>query len=560
VVVNTVGPGSPTDSVPAPLTDREPDLLVCDFVTANTSPTDRHAAARKYLTEKASATWDDAASTTIVDNVDCLINEATADRSVILLRGDAVGTLSATGQFRLNAAPTLYSVTLTLLRVGGQWRIDNPPAGVVMRKAEFQTAYRRLPVYFLDPGLATVVPDPRWVVYGADSLAARMVDLLLTGPSSELRASVVTEFGLQASLRNNVSRADGSTAANTPGGRGVRIDLANLGPLDAGQRQLLAAQLVWTLDAAGIIGPFYLLADGAPLDDARADGWTTSDVVSTDPAASAGASVPLHALLGGALVTVADTAVTPVPGPLGGSTALRSAALSRDGKRVAAVAARPGGGTQLLVGQIGGPVTVAAQGDTMTRPTWSADGSAVWVVQNGGTVLRISQDAATGALSTQQVDTSALGPRSGSITALRLARDGVRAGLVIAGQVQIAYVRRTDSGGTALGAPQLVTPSLQDTATTLDWTNADTVVVVRTNPDRPVVTVTVDGSELRELPGTNLSAPVRAVAASATAQLVADSRGVLRLTSGDTTGTRLWRQVAGLGGEPGPTAIPILPG
>jgi len=561
VVVDTVRADSRADLVPPPLSGREPDLLVCDYLTASTSPTDRHAAARKYLTDGAASGWDDGASTTIVDNVDCLIDERAAERTTILMRGDSVGTLNATGQFAVDIAPRPFSLVLTLLRVNGQWRIDNPLSGVLMRKAEFQSAYRRLPVYFLDSGLDTVVPDPRWLVKDPDSLAARLIDLLVAGPSADLAPSVVTEFAPGVRLRSNVSKADNSGAPAASGGRGVRIDFGNLDRLDMGKRQLLAAQVVWTLDAAGVTGPYFLLADGAPLDDAHANGWTTADVVSTDPAASPGASVPLHALVGGALVSVGDSKVTPVTGPLGGYTTLQSAALSRDGQRVAAVARSQPNGTQLLVGVTGGGgLVVAAQGDTMTRPTWSVDGSAVWVAQNGSTVLRVSQDPVTGVPSTQQVDTSALGAPPGSITALRLSRDGVRAALVVGGRVQLALVTRTETGTVAFTSPRLVAPGLAATAVTLDWTNADTMLVVRTDPDRPVVSVTVDGAELRVLPGNNLSAPVRAVAASPTAQLVADSRGILTLSSSDTTGERIWRQVPGLGGETGPSAVPILPG
>lgn len=563
VVVATVGADAPGVVVKAPLSGREPDLLVCDFITASAAPADRHAAAREYLTKDASAVWQDASSTRILDNIACLPDDADGaapGSSRILLRGDSVGTLSATGQYTVDPSPAPYAVTLDLVQVDGQWRIQNPPSGVILRTSDFQAAYRRLPVYFLDPGLNTVVPDPRWVVNNPDSLAARLVDLVVAGPSADLAPAVLTELPAGASLRSNVSGVDHSGAPSSVRGNGVRIDLTGLESLDASQRQLLAAQLVWTLDAASVTGPYYLLADGAPLVDTHPGGWTTSDVVATDPGASPGASVPLHALVGGALVDVGDSTVRPVKGALGGYASLQSVALSRDGTRVAAVGARSGGGTQLLVGASGAGVVAGAVGASMTRPSWSEDGTAVWVVQDGTTVLRVSQDPTTQAASTQQVDSTALGAAPGSIAALRLSRDGVRAALVVGGRVVVAEVTRTPAGTYALSNPRVVAPSLGATATTVDWTTADTVVVVRSDPEHPVVSVTVDGSEVRELPGNNLSVPVRAVATSPTRQLVADSRGVLELSSGETTGERVWRPVPGLGGEAGPTAVPVLPG
>lgn len=563
VVVGTVGGGAPDAAVKAPLSGREPDLLVCDFISAGAAPTDRHAAARQYLTQQASAGWEDATSTAILDNVACLPDDADGtapDRTRILLRGTAVGTLTATGQYTVDPSPDPYAVTLDLLLVDGQWRIENPPSGVVLRTSEFTSAYRRLPVYFLDPGLDTVVPDPRWVVDDPDSVAARLVDLLVAGPNPDLAPAVVTELPPRASLRSNVSGVDDAGAPSPVRGNGVRIDLGGLESLDAGERQLLAAQVVWTLDAASVSGPYFLLADGTALDDAHPRGWTTSDVVASDPASSPGASVALHALAGGALVEVGDAATSPVGGALGGYESLQSVALSRDGTRVAAVAARGGGGVQLLVGQTSSAVVVAAAGGSMTRPTWSADGSAAWVVQDGSTVLRVAQDPATQVASAQQVDSSALAAFAGPITALRLSRDGVRAALVVGGQVLVAEVTRTETGTLALSTPRAVAPSLGTAVTTLDWTTADTLLVVRNGADRPVVSLTVDGSEVRDLPSGNLSVPVRAVASSPTRQLVADSRGVLELSSGDTTGERVWRPVPGLGGDGGPSTLPVLPG
>ena len=562
VVVATVAPDAPGVAVKAPLSGREPDLLVCDFVSAGAAPTDRHAAARQYLTQDASASWMDASSTTVLDNVACLPDDGDGtapDRSRILLRADAVGALSATGQYTVDPTPHPYATVLDLVRVDGQWRISNPPAGVVLRTSEFQAAYRRLPVYFLDPGLDTVVPDPRWVVSNPDSLAARLVDLLVAGPGADLAPAVVSELPAGASLRSNVSGVDTGGGPSTVRGNGVRIDLAGLGALDVNQRRLLAAQVVWTLDAASVGGPYVLLADGAPLVDSHPAAWTTSDVVATDPAASPGASVALHAVVGGALVEVGDSSVRPVVGALGGYTSLQSAALSRDGTRVAAVA-RAAGGNQLLVGPTGGGAVVVATGATMTRPTWSADGSAVWVVQDGSTVLRVAQDTTTQVASAQQVDSSTLAATPGSISALRLSRDGVRAAVVVGGQVLVAVVTRTELGTLALRAPRVVAPSLGTTATTLDWTTADTLLVVRSDAVRPVVSVAADGSELRELPSGNLSVPVRAVASSPTRQLVADNRGVLELSFGESTGERVWRPVAGLGGEGGPSTLPVLPG
>ena len=82
------------------------------------------------------------------------------------------------------------------------------------------------------------------MINAPESLAARLVELLVAGPSADLAPAVVTELPVGSSLRSNVSGVDGAGGPSSVRGNGVRIDLAGLDALDAGQRQLLAAQIV----------------------------------------------------------------------------------------------------------------------------------------------------------------------------------------------------------------------------------------------------------------------------------------------------------------------------
>ena len=101
-----------------------------------------------------------------------------------------------------------------------------------------------------------------------------------------------------------MTRADGGKTGVGRGYGGARIDLENLSTTDPHSRQLLAAQIIWTLSRAGINGPYVINADGAALDDRFADGWQTSDVAATDPGAADGAAAGLHALVDGSLVSL----------------------------------------------------------------------------------------------------------------------------------------------------------------------------------------------------------------------------------------------------------------
>ncbi len=114
-----------------------------------------------------------------------------------------------------------------------------------------------------------------------------------------------------------VTRADGGKTGVGRGYGGARIDLENLSTTDPHSRQLLAAQIIWTLARAGINGPYVINADGAALDDRFADGWNTSDVAATDPGAADGAAAGLHALVGGSLVSLDGQRASRVAGSFG---------------------------------------------------------------------------------------------------------------------------------------------------------------------------------------------------------------------------------------------------
>ena len=559
-VVGGVGMQPTAQPEQPPIPGRDPDLLVRDFITANASQRGQHREARQYLTAGGSNGWDDGVSTTVVTNLDTLYDSRSTDRVTILLRADRVGRLSSAGAYSVDQGT--YESRMTLIRVGGQWRIDALPSGVVLQQSDFLARYQRLPVYFFNPDLSKVVPDPRWVARDSDSVAARLVELLIGGPSPQLAAGVVNELGKDVRLRSNVSTANGVGVPAAGGSGGVAVDFGGLQTRDPAQRQLLAAQVVWTLDAAQVRGPYVLMADGAPLDERHPRGWDTTDVAFTDPRSSPGADTGLHAISGGSLVKVTDGGVTAVAGPLGAASSLESAAISHDGQQVAAVsaltAAQPGAVVQLLVGGLGGTPVTAATGNAMTRPSWASDDRAVWLAIDGATVVRGVRDTSTGQVSSSPVDVGSIAALGGPIGALRLSRDGVRAALVVGGRVYVAVVARSQNGGIALISPTAVAPSLPDTAVSLDWSSADTLVVALRADDAPVVSVGVDGAPVQALPSRNLSPPVRSVAASAASSvLVADSRGVLQLNVGDSPTERYWREVAGLSGSKN---LPILPG
>ncbi|MGW0175410.1 MtrAB system accessory lipoprotein LpqB [Rhodococcus sp. NPDC003322] len=548
-------PANPT--VPAPIPGRDPNLLLRDFFAASTDPTDEHAAARQFMTAGAAASWDDTASTSIVDKVDVLEESRSGDKANYTIRANRVGQLDPEGVYQ--AVDGTYEATIRLVLDAGEWRINELPPGVTLDRPQFLKTYQRKSLYFLDPTGSTAVPDLRWITSTPQDLADTLIEMLIAGPKPTLKGAVSNQLD-EVRLKEPVTKADGRSAGVGVGFGGLRIEFEGTDALDVVSRDRMAAQVVWTLANAEIPGPYVLMGDGKPLDDRLPNGWTTADVSSTNPAASAADTVGLHALRDGSLVRVSDSGVESIPGYFGTSPGLRSIAVSRDGHSAAAVAAplrpAPDQLSALMIGPIDGLATSVLEGVTLTRPTWAFEDSAVWTVVDGSKVVRMSR-APSGEMSAQPVDTADIAALGTTITELRLSRDGVRAAAIIDGKVFMLTVVPREDGSYRLSSGVPIAVGLGSPAVALDWSSSDAVVVARAASDIPVVTVAVDGSRMDALPSRNLTPPVTAVDASPSTTFVADTRAVFQLNSTDPTGDRYWREVPGLTGV---KAVPVLPG
>ena len=443
--IGTVSRPAPP-SLPKPTPGMDPDILLREFLKATADPANRHLAARQFLTESASSGWDDAGSALLIDNV-VFVETREPEKVSVTMRADILGSLSDMGVFETGEGALPDPGPIELIKTSDGWRIDTLPNGVFLDWQQFQETYKRNTLYFVDPTGKTVVPDPRYVaVSEPDQLATELVSKLIAGPRPEMAKTVRNLLDDPLKLSGPVTRADGGKTGVGRGYGGARIDLENLSTTDPHSRQLLAAQIIWTLSRAGINGPYVINADGAALDDRFADGWTTADVAATDPGAADGAAAGLHALVGGSLVSLDENSAPRVPGAFGQTSGQVSAALSRSGQEVASVVVqRPGApdmASSLWIGQLGGSAAQVMDGRTLSRPSWSLDES-IWVVVDGLNVVRAVQDA-SGQPARIPVDSTAVTARfPGAITELQLSRDGTRAAMVIDGRVILAGVEQT---------------------------------------------------------------------------------------------------------------------
>lgn len=557
--IGTVAQPAPP-SLPKPTPGMDPDLLLREFLKATADPANRHLAARQFLTESASKNWDDAGGALLIDRV-VFVETRTAERVSVTMQADMLGSLSDIGVFETAEGALPDPGTIELVKTPEGWRIDRLPNGVFLDWQQFQETYKRHTLYFVDPTGKTTVPDPRYVaVSDPDQMATELVSKLISGPRPEMANTVRNMLGPPLRLRGPVTRADGGKTGVGRGYGGARIELENLSTTDPHSRQLLAAQIIWTLARSDIRGPYVIDSDGAALDDRFADGWQTADVAATDPGASAGASAGLHALVGGSLMFLDGQNSTRVPGAFGQMAGQTSAALSRDGHAVASVVTlRPGApdtAASLWIGGEGQGAIESTDGRSISRPTWSLD-EAVWVVVDGNNVVRVIQESASGQPARIPVDSTAVSIKfPGAISELQLSRDGTRAAMVVEKRVILAGVAQTPGGEFALTYPRRLGFGLGDSVLSLSWRTGDDIVVSRNDPQYPVSYINLDGVN-SDGPSRNLTMPVTTVVANPSTVYVADQRGVMQLSGSGAEDDQAWADVRPFTVS---GAIPVLPG
>ena len=546
-VLRQVGGGEDALVPPGPVAGSNPLDLVRDFVFASGSSTERHGAARRFLSADA-AGWDDSVGLTVLDGQFDTVPapgaaSPSSDMTTIRIRGTAIGRLTSSGSFEPGQA--MFQQDVDVVRRDGQWRISDLPPGVVVPLSVFRDNYKPVRTWFIDPVRRLAVADVRHVPsVPSRAQAARVMELLLAGPSGALTGAAVSLLPPGAQLRSNVTTSDDGA---------VVVDLTRLGDLDEASRMLLAAQVVLSLSEVNV-GRVRLLVDGEPLLPSQQD-LTREDVAALSAEIEPGADVPGLVVAGGRVRQLSGPEPSaPLPGVLGdGAYDVESAASTVDGKRLAAVADLGAQRTLLVGGESAGGVSpVPLTAGTMTRPSWTPTGGEVWTVLDSAVVARVLIDNTapprTGRVNADEL--AALGP----IADLRLSRDGMRVVAVAGGGLYTGAVARTIDGEVAIRSVHRLRPDDLGAVVAADWRSTESIVAITRNPEMLVGQVSVDGLVVQQIVSNNLTAPLTAIAAAANRPLwVTDQTGVWSFGGGDQVA---WRQV--LGGAP--DAVPLYPG
>lgn len=470
--------GAAIDPEP-PAAGASPSLIIDGFLHAMATYQPDYPAARQYLTSTVKTTWQpESGAIVYADGTGPKVTSDTVTMAVPL-----VGMLASDGAFVAGNERT-WTHDFGLVKENGEWRIGNPPPGILISRYLFAQGFVRHDVFFLDTSRTTLVPDARYVARGNRTPDAVM-RLLLAGPSQWLAPAVVTAVPSGALLAGTVSDSGEVTVPVTQA------------PSSATERSLMCAQIAALLRQLPDVTGFRLLAQGAAVDiqEQRADGSVPLSMADRyDPLATL--STQLFAMSDGHLVRAPDTG--------GGQARVVGGDFGTKSWKATAVAVGPDAveaallvGSQVVLGKVDGPgTTTVLQRDGMLRPQFARDGG-LWTVTTSGEVWRVDGD--------NVVRVKAPGLTDRTVVAFRLAPDGQRMAVVTDenGIRTVGLLRIEHASDYVIDGWREV-PLLLDTtpvvgASDVGWSSTTTLSVLA-GIDRPagVVDTDIDGVVLHD--------------------------------------------------------------
>lgn len=497
--VEWVDEGNTTTPVNPPPSGMDPLALVRSFVDSTAAPASNHKSARLHLSAGMERSWRPEPGMLVVDNVDTIPapqpRETPPGVQVVSLQADKVGRLLPDRSFQPEAGE--YRTQLRVEKQqDGEWRITEPPPGLVVSENSFSATYRQVPVYFLDHDAGGVVPDLRYVVsQPVSTLPGRIIDLLTSGPSERYRGALNNAIPEGVYPKTNTSEAtDGA----------LEVNLSELGDVPPETRQLIAAQVVYSLQSVSS-ARVRLKEEGLPLLAEDRD-LRPTDVAEFENVDGARPDVPGLAVVDERLVYL-DGRANPVPGPAGsGEYDVLRAGLAPDGEHLSAVTRVPDG-VELRLGSFGSALSpLGLRGNYMSKPSWRGD-SEFWTAVDGRDVVRVRSDGES--WNADRVDARAL-TGGEPIADLRVSPDGTRAAAVVGGKIVVSGI--DDSGGRAvLREPNVLTAPNDASATGVEWRGSDSFVVLTDSNATPVFDVSADGYQWTPYTSANLGQPMRVV-------------------------------------------------
>ena len=264
--------GNLIGSVPlGPAPGENPSQVVQGFLTAADSYP-LYTVATEYLTGSAVKSWHPGFAVTVFSKMNGPAqapvpkpSPTRSPRAMVEVSGTVQAKFNGSGQYVSAQVPVPASTNyaFTLVKVNGQWRIDDPPNYRMLLTGDFSYFYKAQDLYFMDPQDEVLVPDSVFVPLGATvaQLLTDLVDSLSASPETPwLTNAADTELPSGVTVQQ-VLDDDGTATVNLAVPKTVKPA--------ARQLELFAAQLVWTLigppaSPFGGISAVVLELNGAP--------------------------------------------------------------------------------------------------------------------------------------------------------------------------------------------------------------------------------------------------------------------------------------------------------
>ncbi len=349
-----------------PADGASPTDIVRGFLDAMLAYPSSTQTATAFLTPDAARSWRPQDGVVIYDGP--RVSE-TGDGSRVSVTLDEVGRLTAAGRYSTGSGGRAVSIDLE--QVDGQWRVNNPPNGLLVTSKFFDDYFRAFNVYYFDHPAKRLVPVPVHLPVD-DRLAAALVGSLEAGPGKD-QPHLQSFLPRADALRPTVPVVDGVAEVGFTG-----VDRGEL------NEDLLSAQIVRTLAQVPSLTGVSIAVDDHVLSPTGSEVQPVSawDVYDTDRARDRA-----FGLRSGRVVRIVDNEVSPLAGVWGTEVQKRVRAVAVSTK---AIALLDRDRRQLEIADIDGRARASIAGIRMLDPIVDADGR-FWVVDrpNGRTRIRV---------------------------------------------------------------------------------------------------------------------------------------------------------------------------
>jgi len=454
---------------PPPAQGAEPAEIADGLIEAMGSYEAGFETARLFLTEDAALSWNATAGITVYGGARPDIKEIPGGVRVTM---NVTGTVGVDGTYEAAPAGTTKTIEFGTERVNGEWRISDLPDGLIVAEFTFGREYEPHNVYYFDPGLNVLVPDPVYLPQN-ENAATLLAQRLLAGPSDWLAAAVRTSFPESTELGVDAVPVRAGTAT-------VKLS-GDAGLATPEERELMTAQLVWTLSELPEVDQVEVLSGDVPLPQGGRAVSTEDGTMAKFAPPVLSLETPLYFISDDGIATLAGGEPRPVQGPLGEMADIREFAVNVGGNRAVVVSAA---GDELQVASFGADevVETLAQGIDLSSPSWDRAGL-VWAVDHGveGPGVRVSRPNG------ESVELIAPGLQGRDVDRLAVSLDGTRVAMIVDGRAYVGTIIRDVDARSAIRLDELRPLGPEGQAIDVGWNAADSVVVLlATGGDEPL--------------------------------------------------------------------------